>query len=127
LAAAVAAQLWQRLGPRRPRLIVVEPEHAACLFASARAGKPTVVTGALDTVMAGLACGEVSIVAWEILVRAADAFVTIPDALAVAAMRLLAARRPPVTAGESAVAGLAALLALASDPATRTAPVLGAD
>ncbi len=125
LAAAVAAHLWQRLGARRPRFIVVEPERAACLFASAWAGKPTAITGPLDTMMAGLACGEVSVLAWEMLMRAADAFMTIPDHGAIEAMRLLANRRPPVVAGESAVAGLSALRAVAADTATRDA--LGLD
>ena len=125
LPAAVAGHLWQRAPGRRPRVVVVEPERAACLFATARAGKPTAVTGKLDTMMAGLACGEVSPLAWDMLMRAADDFMTIPDAAAIDAMRLLAARRPPVVAGESAVAGLAALRAAADDDAARRA--LGLD
>jgi diaminopropionate ammonia-lyase len=127
LPAAVAAHLWQRLGARRPCFIVVEPERAACLYASARAGKPTAITGALDTMMAGLACGEVSSLAWDMLARGGDAFVTIPDQAAIDAMRLLAARAVPVVAGESAVAGLGALRLLAADPAARAALRLGAD
>jgi diaminopropionate ammonia-lyase len=127
LPAAVAAHLWRRLGVRRPRFIVVEPEHAACLLASARAGKPVAVTGALDTMMAGLACGEVSELAWDLLVRGADAFMAIPDQGAIDAMRLLAERQPPVVAGESAVAGLAALRALAADPDASAALRLGPD
>src|SRR5690606_22383577 len=38
LAAAVAAHLWETLGPARPRIIVVEPEKADCLYQSALAG-----------------------------------------------------------------------------------------
>ncbi|MEJ0070455.1 MAG: diaminopropionate ammonia-lyase [Pseudomonadota bacterium] len=127
LPAAVAAHLWQRLGARRPRFISVEPERAACLLASARAGKPTAVTGKLDTMMAGLACGEASPLAWDMLVRGADAFMAIPDQGAIDAMRLLADRRPPVVAGESAVAGLAGLCAAAADPEARAALGLDAD
>ncbi len=127
LPAAVAAHLWQRLGARRPHFVVVEPERAACLYASARAGKPTAITGALDTMMAGLACGEVSSLAWDLLARAGDAFVTIPDQAAIDAMRLLAARPAPVIAGESAVAGLGALRLIAADPAARAALRLGPD
>ncbi len=41
LAAAVCAYLWQQLGNRRPRFIVVEPEGACCVMASALAGTPT--------------------------------------------------------------------------------------
>ncbi|MBI3516387.1 MAG: diaminopropionate ammonia-lyase [Proteobacteria bacterium] len=115
------------LGTRRPRIVVVEPERAACLFASARAGTPTAATGDLDTVMAGLACAEVSRLAWDMLARAADDFMTVPDQAAIDAMRRLAARRQPVVAGESAVAGLAAVRAVAADGAARAALRLGAD
>jgi diaminopropionate ammonia-lyase len=116
LAAAVCGHYWETLGPRRPRFVVVEPDRAACLFASARAGAPTAVSGELDTIMAGLACGEPSPVAWEILATGVDDFVTVTDEAAATCMRLLADGDPPVVAGESAVAGLAALLAARAQP-----------
>ena len=119
LAAAMAAHFWEEFGAERPRLIVVEPENAACLARSAAAGHPVVVTGALDTVMAGLACGEVSEVAWEILDAAADHFVTLPDRAAIEAMRLLAMNDPAIVAGESATAGLAACLIASGLPEMR--------
>jgi len=119
LAAAICGHFWERWGADRPRFVVVEPEKAACLLASARAGRPTVFPGALDTIMAGLACGEVSLIAWQVLETGADAFMTIPDAAAVAAMRALAAGTPPVVAGESGVGGLAGLMAAAADPDAR--------
>lgn len=115
LAAAVAAHFIEALGSRAPKVIVVEPERADCLYQSALAGRPTRASGDLETVMAGLACGEVSSLAWRILDTGADAFMTIPDDAATDAMRELAVRAQPVVAGESATAGLAALLALASD------------
>ncbi len=114
LAGAVASGLWEHYGAKRPRYIVVEPDQAACLLESARAGKPAVVKGDLDTLMAGLACGEVSLLAWDILKYVADDFMAIPDGAAVSAMRLLAGAR--VVAGESAVAGLAGFV-LANDDA----------
>ncbi len=119
-AAAVIARFWHRLGAQRPRLIVVEPDLAACIYASVLAGKPTPVSGDLDTLMAGLACGEVSLLAWEILEQGMDDVLTVPDAAAADCMRLLAegiGGDPPLVAGESAVAGLAgALLALQNPP-----------
>ena len=87
-----------------PRCSTREPEKAACLFESARAGKPASVGGDLDTIMAGLACGEPSPLAWRILGPGADAFMTIPDAAASEAMRNLADLS--VVGGESGVAGL---------------------
>ncbi len=120
MAAAVSVQL-RTLQPA-PALIVVEPHDAACLKASAEAGAATAVHG-LDTLMAGLACGEPSLIAWQELERAAAAFLSISDAAAVAAMRALAACG--VVSGESGAAGLAGLLLAAADPEARAA--LGLD
>lgn len=118
LAAAVAEHLRGSLGSGRPRFVVVEPESADCLFQSALHGERRRASGDLDTIMGGLACGEPSMVAWEILREAADDFVTIPDASAITAVRLLSAGvdgDPPVIAGESAAAGVAALIEAADD------------
>jgi diaminopropionate ammonia-lyase len=122
LAAAVCGHLWETLGDARPRTIVVEPDRAACLFESARQGRAANIAGALDTAMAGLACGETSLLAWEILEEGASDFLTVPDEAAFAAMRLLA---PRLVAGESAVAGLVGLLGVAARP--ELARALGLD
>lgn len=122
LAAAVCARFWQVYGAARPRFILVEPERAACWFESLTAGRPVVVGGELDTLMAGLACGEVSALAWEILATGADDAMTVSDSAAEDCMRLLADARygdEPLVAGESAVAGLAALLGLAAENGRR--------
>jgi diaminopropionate ammonia-lyase len=98
--------------------VVVAPERAACLYESARAGHPGALAGNIETVMAGLSCGEPSLLALEILGHGADDFMTVPDAAATDAMRLLARGAdgdPPIVAGESAVAGLAGMLAAAAD------------
>jgi len=129
-AAAVCAYFWERNTAQRPVFVVVEPERADCLMQSARAGAVVAVKGDLDTLMAGLACGEVSLLAWDILASGANAFCTIPDAAAVDAMRLLAHPHgvdPVIVAGESAVAGLAAVLLIAQDLAARTSLGLGPD
>ncbi len=128
LAAAVCARLWQHYGSARPRHAVVEPEAAACFFASARAGRPVVVEGDLETVMGGLAAGACSMLAWELLWAGADHFLTVPDAAALEVMRLLSrgiAGDPTVVAGESAVAGLAGMLGALQDPETAAALGLG--
>lgn len=117
LAAAVIAHIWETFEERgdrsRPRFVAVEPERAACIFESIRQGRPTAVHGDLDTIMAGLACGEVSLLAWEILEQGADDILTVTDDAALDCMRMLAdgvGGDPPLVAGESAVAGLAGLL-----------------
>ncbi|WP_306113521.1 diaminopropionate ammonia-lyase, partial [Roseovarius sp. MMSF_3305] len=115
LAAGVAAALRQYWGDTAPRVIIVEPELAACLFESAKSGQATNVAIAEETIMAGLSCGEPSELAWEILAEEAGDFLTIPDTLVGPTVRLLARPLegdPDIEAGESAVAGLAALIAL---------------
>lgn len=121
LAAAMCGYFWDRLGAERPRFVVVEPDLADCLLQSAINGRPTLVEIEEETVMAGLSCGEVSMLGWQVLSKGTDDFLSIPDALVAPAMRLLARSPygdPPVVAGESAVAGLAALIALKADDGT---------
>lgn len=128
VAAAVAMRCWRRFRTVRPVVVVVEPALAACLLASARARTVTSVPIAEETVMAGLSCGEPSLIAWKVLEPAADWFMAIPDAAAPAVMRLLAAGQggdTPLVAGESGVAGLAGAIACAMDPAMREAVGLG--
>ena len=112
LASAVCGYFWDLWGLRRPRMVVVEPERANCLQESCRAGKMVTVEGDLDTLMAGLACGRVSHLAWDILSIGADDFTTVSEDAVPATMRLLAAGHggaPQIEAGESAVAGVAGL------------------
>ena len=128
LAAAVCAPMWWKYGASRPRLIIVEPDNAACLYASAVAGKLVHIEGDLETVMAGLSCGEPSLIAWPLLAAGSHYFMTIGDAEALAAMGRLAAGEGgdlPIVGGESGVAGLAGLLAVCDDE--KTAQRLGLD
>ncbi|WP_026435144.1 diaminopropionate ammonia-lyase [Acidovorax sp. JHL-9] len=119
MAAGLASYWWEFHGEQRPCFIVVEPAQADCLQQSAIEGRPARATGSVDSVMAGLACGETSPLAWRFLQPSIDAFLTIEDGQALDAMRTLAqgsGRDIPIVAGESGVAGLAALQALRADP-----------
>jgi diaminopropionate ammonia-lyase len=130
LAASVAAVFWQKLGELRPRIIVVEPERADCIFRTVEAGRPTPVPGGTETFMACLAAGEISRPAWQILRSAADDVLTLPDEAAVAAMRRLAegaAGDRPIVAGESGCAAFAGLVSAALDPELREVLELGSD
>jgi diaminopropionate ammonia-lyase len=123
IAAATVAHLWERFGAARPRVVVVEPDKADCLTRSAEQGRVVHLSGDLDTIMAGLSCGEPSPLAWAVLDPGADAFMAIGDAAIAPAMRALAALG--VVGGESGVAGLAGLRIAATDRAMRAA--LGLD
>lgn len=113
LAAAVAGYLWQVLGGRRPRLIVVEPVQADCLYQSVSSGRRVNVDIREESLMAGLSCGEVSTLAWSMIQPSVGDFVSINDDLVAPTMRMLAqaGADEAIIAGESAVPGLAVLLA----------------
>lgn len=121
LPAGVIAYLWELHGEQRPRFVVVEPEQADCLLQSALQGRAARASGtSVDSVMAGLACGETSPLAWRFLEHSVDHFMTLEDKGVAPAMRLLAQgsdRDIPIVAGESGVAGLVALCALRDKPA----------
>ncbi|PVH27321.1 diaminopropionate ammonia-lyase [Pararhodobacter oceanensis] len=130
LAAGVAAALRQHYGDGSPRVIIVEPELAACLFESGKAGAPVAFNIESETLMAGLSCAEPSPLAWEILVEESSDFITLPEAMVAPAIRLLArplAGDTAVEAGESAVAGLAALIAARQDAGLAAKLGLGAE
>lgn len=117
LAAAVLGQLNEIFGKKRPVFVVVEPLQAACCYHSLAAGgkEPRTVEGPLDTIMAGLACGRPSTIAWRILRDHADVFVACSDEVSKGGMRLLAHPRggdPAIVSGESGAvtAGLLAAI-----------------
>ena len=88
---------YDRVAPTMPRFVIVEPS--------------------LHTIMAGLACREVSPAAWQVLDWLTSDFVTIPDAWAAEAMRALAdGDDTPIVCGESAAGGIAVLLHAAEEP-----------
>jgi diaminopropionate ammonia-lyase len=119
VAAAIAGYLALALGDNRPRFVVVEPARAACLFETAKAGHLVKIAHGEPTVMAMLECYEPSRVAWRVLARAADAFMTVDEGDAVAAMNRLARPAggdPVIVGGESGVAGLAGLTRAATIP-----------
>ena len=115
MAAAVCVDLWSRLGTATPRFVIVEPASAACLHDSAVAGALRAVDITTETIMAGLSCGEVSLIAWPVIDAAVDDYLTIGDESIGPLMRRLA-RESSIVAGESAVAGLAGLMAAAAAP-----------
>jgi diaminopropionate ammonia-lyase len=94
---------------------VIEPTKAACLYRSAleEDGMPHTVEGDLDTIMAGLACGEPNPIAWEILKDRADYFAICPDFVAAMGMRVYGVPMqgdPVVISGESGAVTLGALM-----------------
>ena len=121
MAGAMTGLFSDIYGDERPVIVIVEPNKADCLFRTANAddGKLHFVTGDMDTIMAGLACGEPCTIAWEILKDYADHFLSCPDYAAAQGMRLLArpaGRDTAVISGESGAATFGALTELMTDP-----------
>lgn len=101
-AAVIAALLLDHFGAQAPRVVVLEAQPAECFYESIRLGRKTAVGGELDTIMAGLACGEPNPLAWDILKDAGFAFVAAPNEAAAHGMRVLG---NPLTGDERIVAG----------------------
>lgn len=112
LAAAVLGHFVEHTkakGGTCPVALTLEPKNAACAFASALLGdgRMATVEGDLDTMIAGLACGVPSDLAWPILAEHAGGFFWMEDGLAGNGMRLLA--KEGVEAGECGGAGVGLL------------------
>jgi diaminopropionate ammonia-lyase len=115
LAAATIGFYASLFGKESPRSVVVEPTRAACLFRSAQMGdgRPYTVEGNLDTIMAGLACGEPNPIAWQILKDTAGYFAICPDYVAAMGMRVYGVPLkgdPVIISGESGAVTLGALM-----------------
>ena len=135
LAGAVVGYFANRFPTDPPKFIVMEAQAADCLYQGAAAGDgaPRVVGGDLQTIMAGLACGEPNTISWDILRNHATAFLSCPDWVAARGMRMLAAPvkgDPAVTSGESGAVGMGVISTIMEDDAykdLREALELGRD
>lgn len=105
----------------KPVIVIVEPDKADCLYRTAQAndGRLHKVEGDLDSIMAGLCCGEVCTIGWEVLKHHANYFFSCPDYIAADGMRVLgnpAGRDARVISGESGAATLGLVYHLMTDP-----------
>ena len=93
LAGAVVGYIANHYKDNPPVMVVVEAKEADCHYRSALQGDGNRVdiTGDMYTIMAGLACGEVNTVSWDILRNHADAFVSCPDWVSANGTRIYAA------------------------------------
>ena len=122
LAGAVVGYFVNKFCDRPPKFIIMEPNNAACIFASAVAGngRPHAVTGDLDTIMVGLACGEPNPIGWDILRDFPSCYVCCDNYVSANGIRILAnpvEGDSPVEAGESGSVGIGLLELLANHSA----------
>lgn len=121
LAGAVQGYLANRFAEKPPVVTVVEATAADCLYRGAIAGdgQPRVVEGDLQTIMAGLACGEPNTLSWDILRNHSAFFVSCPDWVSARGMRMLGAPvkgDAQVVSGESGAVGMGVVSAVMTDP-----------
>ncbi len=122
MAGAICAYIVNRFKENPPKIVIAEASIADCLYQGAVAndGKYRIVDGDLQTIMAGLACGEPNIVCWEILRDHVTAFCSCPDWVAAKGMRMLAAPikgDPAVCSAESGAVRMGQLATIMQDPA----------
>ena len=116
MAGAMAGFIADYYKERRPLITIVEPNQADCIYRTALAndGQLHAVGGALDSIMAGLCCGEPCSLGWRQLAAYADNFVAMPDRAAAMGMRVLGSPMgsyAAVVAGESGAAGFGLAMA----------------
>ena len=127
MAAAVAAYFAGKYAQTPPKIIILEPSAANCFYRSAGRGQIEAVEGDMPTMMAGLACGEPSPIAWDILHALASAFLSCEDTVTEQGMRLLGRPLdgdPAITSGESGAVGTGALWEIMADAQAREALAL---
>ena len=120
LAGAVVGYFTNLYPNDPPKFIILEAQIADCLYQGAAAGDGglRIVGGDLQTIMAGLACGEPNTISWDILRNHASAFLSCPDWVSAKGMRMLAAPLkgdPAVCSGESGAVGMGAVSTIMED------------
>ncbi|OSM95693.1 MULTISPECIES: diaminopropionate ammonia-lyase [Lonsdalea] len=119
MAAGVLDHLVDRYGAESLHTAIVEPERADCLFRSAQQGEIVALGGAMDTMMAGLACGEPNPLGWPRLRDCARQFISCEDRVTALGMRVLGnplGRDPRIVSGESGAVGMGVLAAILHSP-----------
>ena len=119
LAAGIVAPMWEDMNANLGKMISVESHFSQCFLNSISNGKPTLVDIKEETLMAGLSCGEVSEIAWEILKPTLSHCMSIADEGIAKIMQLFANGNfgeTSIEAGECSASGLAALLIAKNNP-----------
>lgn len=121
LAGGVVGYFSNKYADNPPTFVVVEADAAACLYKGAvvGTGEEAVVDGDMQTIMAGLACGEANTISWDILKNHVSIFATASDQVAANGMRMLSAPckgDPQVVSGESGAAPFGVLAAIMTKP-----------
>ena len=119
LAAGIVTPMWEDMNANLGKIISVESYFSQCFLDSIANGVPTLVDIEEETLMAGLSCGEVSQIAWEILKPTLTHCMSITDDGIAKIMQIFANGgfgETLVEAGECSASGLAALFVAKNNP-----------
>ena len=121
MAAAMVAGIANYLN-HVPKIIIVEPESAACVLESIKTGKIEKISIEKESLMGGMSCDEVSLVPWEILKNSINHCVTVSDNYISKTVKLLANSElsdEKIVGGECSTPGIISLVGLNNDAEIR--------
>ncbi len=121
MAAGVVAGV-ARYFKKIPKIIIVEPENAACVLKSIEKTKMTKIKIKKESIMGGMSCNEMSLVPWNILKKSTDCCLTISDNKVPETVAMLANKKfgnKKIIGGECATPGIISLVASCNDSKIR--------
>jgi diaminopropionate ammonia-lyase len=89
--AGAIVSIFKQILPDNVCYIIIEPTVANCHYLSSCSpdGAAVKVSGELNSIMTGLACGEVNPISWDVLKKSADCFISCDDEISRRGMRLM--------------------------------------
>ena len=119
LPAAILAYYVEKHKSAKPIFAVVEPGDAGCVYESFTSQKLSSLKNEMNTIMAGLACGTPSLLAWKILNDHSDYFIKCSDDITIKGMQILGQQEfgdPKIISGESGAVTTGLIYYLLSNP-----------
>jgi len=113
-----------------PKIIIIEPDSAACVMESIKTGKIEKINITRESLMGGMSCGEPSLVPWEILKKSVHYCISLPDEDIARTMKLLGNGNlsdKKIIAGENSAPGVISLIACCNDENIKNKINLGAN
>ena len=117
-AVAGVARYFKRI----PKIIIVEPENAACVLKSIEKGKMTKIKISKESIMGGMSCNKMSLIPWQILKNTANCCLTISDKKVADTITMLAKKSfsdKKIVGGECSAPGVISLISACNNKKIR--------